>query len=288
MYIIWGIFAQQSDVQSLNPIYLQNANPLSAAGGINGGIKDMSWDAGKAVAGTLESLFSLPNAGSVSQGGVSGFIGNLPLIGGAFSAFKQGIGIPLGFLLGFLAGSIGFIIFAIAVVTALFRLWFALIKAYIFLLIDVIFAPFWISLGLIPGVSLGFGPWLRSVVGNLSAFPITMVMFLLAKYFTDIFASGVSNTTFVPPLIGNANDTKAFASIIGIGIIMVIPQVIDTVKSTLKAPQSKFATGIGQAIGSGTGAFGRVGRATGAGLAPSAYGGGRPAGLRALGSIFGF
>ncbi|MFH1832780.1 MAG: hypothetical protein ABH816_01250 [Candidatus Levyibacteriota bacterium] len=138
----------------------------------------------------------------------------------------------------------------IAILWAMFRLWFQLIIAYVFILIDVVFAPFWIVAGLFPGSPVSFGAWLRDIIANLSVFPVTIGMFLLGKVFIDNFKAAPKNM-FVPPLIGNYLEPELLGALIGLGIILLTPQVVNTMKEALKAPQFKQGAAIGQAIGVG-------------------------------------
>jgi len=64
-------------------------------------------------------------------------------VGGVFSATIGGIvNNIIGILLGIIVGALAFMIIIVAVIWALFKIWLALIKAYIFTLADIIFAPF--------------------------------------------------------------------------------------------------------------------------------------------------
>lgn len=147
---------------------------------------------------------------------------------------------------------IGFFIILGIVITALLKLWFQLIKSYIYILLHVILAPFWIALGLIPGTgegSVGFGPWLRGLIANLAAFPVTYAMILFAKILTEkVSAPG----SFIPPLIGTQKP-EMFQAIFGIAILLAIPEMLNLVKTALKAPAGKVGAGVGGAIGAGVG-----------------------------------
>ena len=106
------------------------------------------------------------------------------------------IGSAVSQIISWTVGIIAYLILIIALLWALLRLWFALLKAYISILIDVIFAPFWIISGLIPGTqSAGFSAWIRDMAGNLAAFPAAIMMFLLARALSDDFGGVVSNGT---------------------------------------------------------------------------------------------
>lgn len=154
-------------------------------------------------------------------------------------------------ILGTLGGLIAFLIIYIALLWALIRVWFVLLMAYIMILLDIVFAPFWVIGSIIPGSKVSFTGWLRSMLGNLAAFPATLVMFLLGKTFMDTFTSNTAGQ-FVPPFIGNPGDTKSFGAIIGLGIILTIPGVVKMMRSVFGTPQFELSS-IGAAIGVGAG-----------------------------------
>ena len=134
---------------------------------------------------------------------------------------------------------------------ALIRLWFELIKAYLFIVFDIIFAPFWIMAGLLPGnTSVNFTSWLKDIVANLAAFPAVAAMFMLG----EIIMQGFSHSTtsvFAPPLIGNPQDTNFLASLIGLSLLLSMPSVVSLVKKAIKAPNIGIGA-VGQGIGAGT------------------------------------
>lgn len=150
--------------------------------------------------------------------------------------------------------TLAFLVIAIAILWALFRLAFELIRSYIFILLDVVFAPFWILGGLIPGSSIGFGAWLREIISHLSVFPVTIGMFLLGSAFMKAFGTTTNPTQFTPPMIGNSN-AEGFAAFIGLGIILMTPQVLTMMKELIKAPSFKQAGSIAGAVGFGLGAI---------------------------------
>ncbi len=193
-------------------------------------------------------LFDL---GSNLPGPVGGLLGAGSNAADFFKDPMQAISSILAFLLGRIVGGLVFLVIGIAVLWALFRLWFALISAYIMILIDVVFAPFWVVAGLLPGSQLSFSTWIRNIVANLAAFPATIVMFLLGRAFMDAFGSTSAGGEFVPPLIANPLDTRAIGAVIGLGIILATPNVVNMMKAALKAPKLDLST-IGAAIGAGT------------------------------------
>lgn len=211
------------------------------------GIANLAAKAGN-VCAAFGGKGSIAPASDIATHGIS--VGNAKAVGDI-------IGIGVGGILGYVGAPflakgifslIAFLIIAIAILWSLFRLWFALIMAYIYILIDVVFAPFWIAGGIIPGQPVTFGGWLRHILSYIAAFPTTIALFLLGKVFIDAF--GTDQKGFVPPLIGNPTDTNALGAIIGLGIILLSSNVVNMTTKAFKAPKIDFGR-IGQAIGVG-------------------------------------
>jgi hypothetical protein len=195
---------------------------------------------------------------------IAGESESVPLIGTLFSV-SAGNGISLLAATGMytltefilreiLPWLIIFLVVYIAMFFALMRLWFELLKSFVFILFDVIFAPFWIMASLIPGnTSMGIGSWIKDLAANLAAFPAVAAMFILGKILMDAFSQPGSGPVFVPPLIGNSQDTHFLGAIIGLAVILSTPQVVTMIKKAIKAPEVKLG-GVGAAIGFGAGA----------------------------------
>lgn len=266
MYLSYNIFAPTlGNNAGLNPVDLQGSNPITAVGAL-GGVKiavHASSGIGHIIGSLFDGTYGKIIAGVVGAllGAGAGFAipGVGPLLGGVFS-IVGGVG---GFLAGsklfaIIGGIIAFLVIAIAILLALFRLWFALLKAYIFILISVVLAPLYIASGLIPGRS-GFGAWIRTMVANLAVFPATLVMLLLGKTFVHAFGSfspisggsTSSSSNFVPPFIGNPGDPTNFAALIGLGIILLTPEVVTMVRDAIKAPEFKYTSAIGKGLQGG-------------------------------------
>jgi hypothetical protein len=137
-------------------------------------------------------------------------------------------------LMSFVVGLLAFFVIIILVFVALFKLWIALLKCYISIMIDVIFAPFWIMAGMLPGAKgAGFGGWIKDLAANLAVFPAIIALFLLADYFILHFSASAS-TLFVPPLIGPTDGISGLAPIVGFAFIYASPHVVDAVKKAVK------------------------------------------------------
>lgn len=224
------------------------------AGPIASGIKTAAGFVGGAIGGIL-GTFALPGAGTAAgiAAGVSIGTSLGKIISTALPIAGAVIGVERGNdVVAFLASIVAFLIISVAILFALFRVWIALLQSYIFILLDVVFAPFWILAGLIPGSSISFTAWLRDLGANLLAFPATIIILLLGRIMIDSFNE--TKQAFVPPLIGNPA-TSAIGSLIGFGIILILPGVVNMIKAAFKAPKFDMAS-IGAAVGAGTGAFG--------------------------------
>lgn len=141
-----------------------------------------------------------------------------------------------------------YLIVLIALLSALIRLWFNLLLAYIFILLHTVLAPFWIIASIIPGSPISFTGWLRDYAANTLVFPATIGLFMIGKAFMDVYKDG----GFVPPLVGNINGVQGISSLIGLGIILTTPSVINALKSALKAPKIDIS-GVMQGLRAGTG-----------------------------------
>ena len=148
-------------------------------------------------------------------------------------------------------------IIIIAILIALFRLWFELIKTYITILIFVIMGPIWIVFGLIPGRPLGFEKWLRIMFANLAAYPLCAFILVFGRVMMDAATPNPDpHSVFVPPLIGNPN-VQSFSVFIGFGAIMIAPTIPAMIKERMKAKgQGNYgktvAAGLGFAAGVAT------------------------------------
>jgi hypothetical protein len=205
-------------ITSVDPFGAANS-AFSDVGGITGMVQKAT-----------QSVTNLVNSVLVGPSGSNYFVdafGNIDLIGGAIRS-----------LVGIIVGLLGFLIIAIAVIYALFRLWIILLFSYVNILLDIIFAPFWFIIGLLPGSQTGVGGWFRDLVANLSVFPATIIMLLLARFF--MVEIQTEPTSFIPPIIAKPTDVGAVSGLIGLGFIFMLPNVLTTMKAALKAPKTNL------------------------------------------------
>lgn len=279
--IVRQVSTAQQPFEGINDVISVNKTDIAP------GLSDIPWQTSLSIGGFVAGIFDNP-PGRIITGAIGGTLGYM---GGNSSIGKSifsGLGLAIGtfvapgigstaglvvaqsiqnflpailggaagaafgnYALGTIGGTIAFLIVSIAILTALFRLWITLIKAYLFFIINVVFAPFSMLLGLFPGASLSFGTWMREIISDLAVFPATIVLFLMARVFMDQFAS--AEAAFAPPMIANFADPKAFSSLIGMGMVLLTPAMLDKIKDAIKAPKVDL-TPIYKALNVGTGA----------------------------------
>lgn len=249
IYLIYETLSQATGVDILNPVTIQNNNPFGALG--VGYIWDIILKASYGIGVIISSLL---NGGTgIGVGSmINGLILGVPgMIMGWFGLN------PVGAILGTLGGIVAGLIIGIAILVSLFRLWFALLTAYVYILIGVVLAPLWIIGGIVPGSPINVSGWLKNLGANLLAFPATVGMFMLGKVFMEQFgkpqAPGVQS--FTPPFIGNPGDLSLIGALIGLGIILMTPNIVTMLKTALKV--AKIETGLGKAFGPGAAAGSR-------------------------------
>ncbi len=155
------------------------------------------------------------------------------MIAGTLVSSILGLGVgTVGAGLG--AWGLGVLLLGIALLFAFIRLYFMLLQSYVNLLIGVIFAPIFLLGQAMPGQNqFQFGPWLRNIIANLSVFPVTAFLIIIAGYISDAFRT----PSWQPPLLSGAvNYSQFFAGvIIPLGMALTIPQLAGIVKKLFGA-----------------------------------------------------
>lgn len=137
-----------------------------------------------------------------------------------------------------IATVLGFFIVLVALLIVLAKIWWMLLKSFAYIIVYTAIAPVYIMAGIFPGSTLGIGPWIRGLVANMAIFPITVMMFLVARVFMNSFSTSL---TFAPPLIGTPQQgVNGMGYIIGIAIIFIIPEMLIMVREALKTPPNKY------------------------------------------------
>lgn len=173
--------------------------------------------------------------------------------------------------LGLTAGGL-FVLISIMIVAffgwLLIKVWWMMVKTYLMLMFTIIAGPWQILLGLIPSgdpkSSMGFGPWLRTILSQVSVFLVVPLMFILICYFWGgpIIGSFSAFTIFGNP-IGTVNQGGGnypsfplfgsqgglFGFVVGYAILSLIPKIATMIQEAIKAPAFKYGTAFGEALG---------------------------------------
>ena len=171
--------------------------------------------------------------------------GILGLMGGTlFAGLITGLVTTAGAALGLTveAGAIIFGLLAIVALFCIFKLFFALIQCYIQIIIAVIAGPIQIMMGALPGNLGGFGSWFKNLMANVLVFP-TVALALLIGW----LLCGSHGPTWTPPVIASA--TGMANSLLGFGMLLLIPKIPDMVKSAFKMKPAGYGAAIGEALG---------------------------------------
>jgi len=148
---------------------------------------------------------------------------------------------------GILAQGIVKLVISLAIVISLFKLLFTLIIAYVNIIVQVIFSPIMLLFNALPNANT-FNSWLKNLLANAAAFPAAAIMILIGSILTGGtsyegtaivtpgYGAGTTDAAFfTPPLINFAVAGVPITSIIGLGIILMLPQIVKTIQEALKA-----------------------------------------------------
>lgn len=189
--------------------------------------------------GTIFSFFSTMN--------IFGFQGTIVgTVSGAIVQIAEAVAnIPV--VTWALGGGISQAIISMAIVSAFFQTWLALLTAFTNIILSIIFSPFQLLLEAIPGQNQ-FSGWVKGMLANILAFPAVFMMIFLAQALVKSnYASTASQTSsvqanyFAPPLIG-ATNAESVGALLAMGIFLSIPKVVSMLQEILKAPTFKFGS----------------------------------------------
>lgn len=170
----------------------------------------------------------------------------------------------------FLAPTIFSIIFFLTSMFVFFRIFFLLFKNYVQIILLIIFAPVLLMLEAIPGQK-AFSKWVKMLVANLLAFPVTIGLILLSNIVVAIPTSNLTAATptsgthlipfWSPPLLSSSYTAPdAYSVLVGVGIMFMIPNIIKSIKQVMGIKDG-ILSGVGPGI-----FFGGISAASGAGM----------------------
>jgi hypothetical protein len=153
------------------------------------------------------------------------------------------------YIVSWVIGLLGFFVVLVIMLLTLFRIWLTLLRSYVYIILDVIFAPLIILIGLLPNSGTNFNSWLRHLAANLLVFPATIAGFLLARVLLQVFASqslagffvNPEADLFVPPLISGPMTTEAIGPLVAFMVILTIPTLQNQLRDAFKSKPNQYA-----------------------------------------------
>ncbi len=135
----------------------------------------------------------------------------------------------------------------LTIVFLMFRIFFILLTTYLKIVFYIVISPLLLLLEAIPGKN-AFASWFRNLLAEILTFPLVIIVFLIGH---AIMTQSTGSNFWVPPFLYSINPS-IFPTLIGLGIVLITPDLIKSFKESLGAK------GIGIEIGLGT-FFGGVG-----------------------------
>lgn len=179
--------------------------------------------------------------------------GLIGAIGGA--VFGGGAGTIPGALIG-IGSSVALVAVIILVISLflIFKLFFGLVKAYIRIIIAVMFAPIQILAGTIPGVQAGgFGGWIKGLFTEILIFPAVAIVGMIAAY---LLQQTSLSAMWTAPLIGfpgpsgggggGAMSTTFTQAVIGMGFLLILSNIPDIVRNAMGTKDLGYGTMLGK------------------------------------------
>jgi len=201
----------------------------------------------------LQNIFSLMSSlGRESRTALGPTIANLiSEVGGAIWKFLEALGA---------SGSLAELIIAIAVLGALFKTFFALLTAYVSIIISAIFSPLaFLMAGFPGGQSAPFG-LVKSVLANALVFPATLGFLLIGAITSSTGATewgleaGIvdfsGGNAWVPfglsGLQGAAGIGTLIQNLIALGVLLAVPNIPRIVKEALQVKEGAALAAAGE------------------------------------------
>jgi len=154
----------------------------------------------------------------------------------------------VGEAIAWMSSLLGTVIVGIAILFATFKVFFELVKTYVAVIIQIIFSPIILMLGAFPGKNV-FGKWLKDLTGNLILWPVVLVCILVQRMLTAPIRNlqGTGETLdssfgggFMPPFLVGQGQASIIPVILGIGILLVIPEIMQQVKKAMGVDEGIF------------------------------------------------
>ncbi len=180
-----------------------------------------AWEASRAVGQIVYS--AIENAA-----GLSGAFSNDGFFGNLFTGILQ---------------LIFAIIFGIALLIAMFRVFFALIMSYAGFVMNVVLSPLILLQGAVPGKD-PFQDWVKNLIGGLAPFVVVVFMILMSLALTGSHtragigydqAAPADSGLRLPLILAGEIPAESFLGILGMGFMLLLPNAVEISKKIVGA-----------------------------------------------------
>ncbi len=169
------------------------------------------------------------NLFGLTQDMLGGFRATAETLGLAIREFINDITINFA---GWVGGRLAKLIFSVALLFSVFKLFFTLVIAYISIIAGTIFSPIMLMVEAIPGQK-GLINWLKMMLTNIIPFVIVGIFFLLGG---KIISLSQGKSIWVGPFLGISSTDANIATIIGFAVILATPSLITSVQKIIGGP----------------------------------------------------
>lgn len=162
---------------------------------------------------------------AMSAGFTNTYSGVSNMIQGLFSSGFWGT------LVGAISGGLAAFVMVMIVLVNVFKLFFILAKSYVFVVLYTVFSPFILALQVFkPGT---FRRWVLSIAANLSPFALTFFMLVFLGICNAVFQKSSANGWVPPFMFGGQTDSYAVGSVVVIGMILAMNEIITEIKKKI-------------------------------------------------------
>jgi hypothetical protein len=125
---------------------------------------------------------------------------------------------------------------AIAVIFGVCQLFIELLKTYITIVLSIVMSPLLLMTNAIPGRNT-FGPWVKNLAANLATFPIVLIILII---YSKIQAVDFTEGGFNPPYLLSSGNAAAISTMLGVGMLLIITDLVKQAKKALGATGGVF------------------------------------------------
>ncbi len=148
---------------------------------------------------------------------------------------------------------LGFLVF-FTLIFVIFRVFFVLLFNYISVLLLIILSPVILIFEAIPGKGT-FSWWIKNIMANLLSFVLVITLLLISTIIGATFSANKESTPWAPPFIWGI-DGQSLAGVVGLGIYLLIPDLIKLLKEVMGVKGLPVGIGLGTFFGGVGAAYG--------------------------------